>query len=119
MGEMNTSPQLLTAKNVAQILHVSRRQVLRLAQAGKMPTPVRLGRLLRWEHAALDAWVRGGCQPPATSKSSPNDVCAGCGRAITQNQISAHRGDKAVFCEDCAVRADFVRGNGSGVPHEA
>jgi len=52
---------LLDAKQVAQILKCSRRTVYRLAQAGRIPPPCRLGALARWSSLAIEAWIAAGC----------------------------------------------------------
>ena len=55
--------QLLDVRSVAALLGCSTRHVYRLADAGRMPPPVRLGALIRWRRADLDAWIAGGCKP--------------------------------------------------------
>ncbi len=57
------SPALLDVKAVAARLDVSTRTVYRLADAGQMPKPRRLGVLVRWSVAELDEWIAGGCKP--------------------------------------------------------
>lgn len=54
-------PALLDVQAVAQLLGCSPRHVYRLADAGKMPPPVRLGALVRWPRAAIESWVESGC----------------------------------------------------------
>lgn len=49
--------------DVAQIVHVSRKHVRRMADAGRMPRPVRLGRRLLWSLAEIEAWIADGCRP--------------------------------------------------------
>jgi excisionase family DNA binding protein len=46
---------------VAAMLNCSPRTVWRLADGGRMPTPVRIGRLVRWSRKALAAWIDAGC----------------------------------------------------------
>lgn len=41
----------------------STRHVYRLADGGKMPAPIKLGALVRWDLEVLDAWIAGGCKP--------------------------------------------------------
>ena len=53
--------QLLDVGAVAKMLRCSPRTIYRLADAGKMPGPVRLGSLVRWSRAAIDEWVAAGC----------------------------------------------------------
>lgn len=54
--------QLLDVRAVASLLGCSPRHVYRLADAGHMPAPVRLGALVRWRRAELAAWLDRGCQ---------------------------------------------------------
>ena len=59
---------LLSARTLAKRLGVSVRTLWRLRSAGKLPTPVRLGGVVRWRVADIDAWVAAGCpdfQPQA------------------------------------------------------
>lgn len=53
--------ELLDVQGVAAVLQCSARHVYRLADAGKMPAPVRLGALVRWRRAALVEWIGNGC----------------------------------------------------------
>jgi excisionase family DNA binding protein len=57
--------RLLDVAGVAQLLAVSVRHVHRLADAGRMPRPLKLGGSRRWDRATLDAWIAAGC--PSTS----------------------------------------------------
>jgi excisionase family DNA binding protein len=58
-----TSVGLIDVKAVAGLLDCSERHVWRLADRGAMPAAVRLGALVRWDRAAILAWIAGGCQP--------------------------------------------------------
>jgi excisionase family DNA binding protein len=60
--------QLLDVRAVAALLDCSARHVYRLADAGRMPPPVRLGALVRWRRQDLDAWLAGGCRPCRTAR---------------------------------------------------
>ncbi len=61
------SPEKLTGRrlgdvgNVAGKLSCSVCRVYRLADAGGMPAPLRLGSLIRWDLDAIDAWIADGC----------------------------------------------------------
>jgi excisionase family DNA binding protein len=55
--------QLLDVRAVATLLHCSSRHVYRLADAGHMPAPVRLGALVRWRRGDLADWIAAGCRP--------------------------------------------------------
>ena len=39
------------------------RHIYRLADAGKMPRPLKLGALVRWRRAEIEEWIAGGCKP--------------------------------------------------------
>jgi len=56
-------PALLCAKKAAAMLGVSRQTILRMNDTGRLPAPVRIGRLVRWGHAELSVWVEHGCPP--------------------------------------------------------
>jgi excisionase family DNA binding protein len=58
-----TPPAMLDVHAVAEMLGCSTRHVYRLRDAGQMPAPVKLGSLLRWRAAEIEAWIEGGCQP--------------------------------------------------------
>ncbi|HUE71430.1 MAG TPA: helix-turn-helix domain-containing protein [Pirellulaceae bacterium] len=55
--------RLLDVREVSAICHCSVRHVYRMADAGKMPPPVKLGALVRWRAAEVEAWIAGGCRP--------------------------------------------------------
>lgn len=66
MGNLpaNTPPEesaLFDIRQVAGLLRCSTRHVRRLADAGAMPAPVRLGVLLRWRREELQRWLDAGC----------------------------------------------------------
>jgi excisionase family DNA binding protein len=48
---------LLDVRSVAGLLGCSTRHVFRLADTGKLPAPIRIGRLVRWRRADLDTWL--------------------------------------------------------------
>jgi excisionase family DNA binding protein len=50
----------LTAVQVAQVLGVSRATVWRMHASGRLPSPVRFGRVVRWRQDELEAWLRAG-----------------------------------------------------------
>lgn len=53
--------EMLNVGDVAKLLRCSSRTVYRLADSGRMPRPVKLGALVRWPKAAIDAWIADGC----------------------------------------------------------
>jgi predicted DNA-binding transcriptional regulator AlpA len=56
-----TKPQLLNAKEIAAMLHVSERHLWRLKAAGKVPKPVKVGECVRWLLRDIEAWLEMGC----------------------------------------------------------
>lgn len=57
----DASAKLLDVAAVATMLGCSQRHVYRLSDAGRMPAPIRLGWLVRWDRAALCNWIDAGC----------------------------------------------------------
>ncbi len=56
-----TVAELLDVASVAEMCGCSARTVRRLSDAGRMPRPIRLGSLIRWRRADLEAWISAGC----------------------------------------------------------
>ena len=64
--------ELLDVRSVATLLGgCSTRHVYRLADAGRMPRPIRLLTLVRWRRAELMSWLEGGCKPFRPTKATP------------------------------------------------
>lgn len=61
-------PLLADVQDVAAMLTCSARHVYRLADAGRMPTPHKIGALCRWDRAAIQQWIADGCRPVRTGK---------------------------------------------------
>jgi excisionase family DNA binding protein len=55
---------LLDVRAVAALLGCSTRHVYRLADASRMPAPVRIGALVRWRRTDIESWLDARC--PAT-----------------------------------------------------
>jgi excisionase family DNA binding protein len=53
--------KLLDVQAVAEMLGCSQRHVYRLSDAGRMPAPVKLGALVRWNRAVVESWIDQGC----------------------------------------------------------
>lgn len=60
--------RLLTVDDVAAMLGVSGRHIYRLADAGKMPRPVKLGGAVRWDRLAIADWIAAGCPETPNAK---------------------------------------------------
>ena len=61
--ERATGRKLGDVKAVAEKLACSPRHVYRLADAGRMPAPLRLASLVRWDLDEIDRWIADGCRP--------------------------------------------------------
>jgi len=62
--------ELLDVRAVAALLGCSTRHAYRLADAGRMPRPVKLGQLVRWRRTALMDWLDAGCPPVRSVRGS-------------------------------------------------
>jgi excisionase family DNA binding protein len=56
-------PLAVTADEVAELLGVSRAHVWRLHSSGRLPSPVRFGRAVRWDRQMLAQWLAAGAPP--------------------------------------------------------
>ncbi|MCL4743291.1 MAG: helix-turn-helix domain-containing protein [Phycisphaerales bacterium] len=52
---------LLDVRQISTLLSCSSRHIYRLCDAGRMPRPVRLGALVRWDRAVIERWIAAGC----------------------------------------------------------
>jgi excisionase family DNA binding protein len=57
----DASAKLLDVQAVAEMLGCSTRHVHRLSDAGKMPSPLKLGALVRWSKNSIEQWIAEGC----------------------------------------------------------
>jgi len=53
--------RMLTVHGVARMLRCSTRTVYRLADSGGMPSPVKLGAMVRWPRETVESWIAQGC----------------------------------------------------------
>ena len=68
----NVVAELLDIKSVALLLGgCSKRHIYRLTDAGRMPRPIKLGSLVRWRRAELEAWINAGCPTQQHSGRRP------------------------------------------------
>ena len=55
---------LLDVRQVAAMLGCSTRHVYRLSDSGRMPRPIKLGALVRWDRKLIvEQWIAEGCKP--------------------------------------------------------
>ena len=55
------SSLLIDVNDVAAMLKCSPRHIWRMADAGRMPRPFKIGWLCRWDRAAIAQWIADGC----------------------------------------------------------
>lgn len=75
MSEHSKTQLLISAKELAQTLGLSKRQIHRLNSCGKLPAPVRIGGSIRWVQDEISAWIDAGCpdrQTRETRKEAEN-----------------------------------------------
>ena len=67
------SARLLSIDEVGALLGCHRRTVHRLHISGKLPSPVKLSRLVRWPEHAIKQWIKQGCpeQPASRKRAKP------------------------------------------------
>ncbi|HNS21857.1 MAG TPA: helix-turn-helix domain-containing protein [Sedimentisphaerales bacterium] len=51
----------ISARELAEMLGISLRQVWRLSSAGKLPRPLKVGGSVRWDRDEILRWFREGC----------------------------------------------------------
>ena len=59
---MNSEVRLVDAKAVAKLLDISERQLYRLADSGRVPWGIKIGRLRRWNVAEIEQFILTGCK---------------------------------------------------------
>ncbi len=66
-GAVRAAPKsaaaLLNVRDVAAMLGCSPRTVYRLADSGKIPPPMHLSSLVRWNRLEIERWIESGCRP--------------------------------------------------------
>lgn len=58
----------ITLEELAELLRLSPRTIQRKLSAGEFPTPIRIGRSVRWQLAVIHKWIEDGC--PVMKRSS-------------------------------------------------
>lgn len=62
MQEPSGKPALLSVEQVGAMLEVSSSTIYRLSDGGKLPKPVKIGSLVRWNRIEIESWISGGCK---------------------------------------------------------
>lgn len=59
--QKNEPSILMCIDSVAKFLGCSPKHIYRLSDSGRMPRPVKLGRVNRWRRDEIEAWIQAGC----------------------------------------------------------
>jgi len=59
--ETGATALAIDTRELAELLHVSKRHLERMDASGRLPKPIRLGRAKRWLTSELEAWLEAGC----------------------------------------------------------
>ena len=57
----NENKKLMTVQDVAERLNCSSRLIYSMKSYGRMPLPIKLGKLVRWNRDAIEKWIADGC----------------------------------------------------------
>ena len=57
VNEINQTCQMLSAKTLAQMLSLSKRQIFRLNSCGKIPTPLWIVAAVCWSEGTIKRWI--------------------------------------------------------------
>ena len=54
-------PELLTARQTAELCNIGERSLWRHSHSGAAPAPVRIGAAVRYRRSDILAWIAAGC----------------------------------------------------------
>jgi predicted DNA-binding transcriptional regulator AlpA len=57
----NPNIQATSAKSFGKMLSLSKRQIFRLNNFGKIPAPVKIGGSFRWRLSDVELWLKWNC----------------------------------------------------------
>lgn len=61
-GPFEAMTVLITARQLAAWLKISKRSLYRMRSAGQLPEPIRLRGAVRWRAADIEAWLTASCR---------------------------------------------------------
>jgi len=68
LNSETVNPRMLTSQQLAEFLQISDRTLRRLVSSGKIISPTRIGRQVRWPLAKILTWIEEGCPAPAKQR---------------------------------------------------
>lgn len=54
---MNNRSELMTVKELSELLKIAPRTIWRHVATGAVPEPIRIGRSVRWSRAKVEEWL--------------------------------------------------------------
>lgn len=60
MNASSSEPDLLNARQVANMLTISERSVWRLVSESQIPSPLHIGGSARWRRSDIEGWLQRG-----------------------------------------------------------
>jgi excisionase family DNA binding protein len=54
---------LIDTREASRLLKVSSRTIWGMSHSGRMPSPIKIGKAVRWNRVELQDWVHAGCPP--------------------------------------------------------
>lgn len=55
--------RMITQDELAGLLNVSRRTIIRMRQCGRIPKETAICRKVQWDRVIIDEWITAGCPP--------------------------------------------------------
>jgi excisionase family DNA binding protein len=75
------------------MLRCAPRTVRRLVQFGRMPRPLKVGRLARWRRSDVERWIADGCPACGSEVGDGADTIGGGGMGKNHNGIGTAPGN--------------------------
>ncbi len=69
VASISATPLAVDAKEAARLLSIGESTLWRLARAGKLPEPIKIGGATRWRVADLQQHLAGPASPPTTASA--------------------------------------------------
>ncbi len=74
MQPIHSFDTLMNVAEVAAALHISIRQVWKLATMSRLPAPVRISRSVRWRASDISEYIRLGCPDRAEFEAARQEA---------------------------------------------
>ena len=71
----STTPKFYDYQALSKVLSCTERHIANLVASGRIPRPIKLGRLVRWPAADIEQWTAAGCPDAATWEAMKPTTC--------------------------------------------